>query len=254
MAALIRQRAGDDRDPASGAQEPLTLFQRRPAAFGHHETANPLARVDEHGPTVRVGLCSSLSWGFLRDLIRHAHAEPGAPALSFLQGSPQEIIRAASRGGIDVGFVPGPQDWSQLQYEELWREPLMVLMPESHPLAKESDVKPEALRNEPFLVAAGPAERELETELVSHFIGPVGAIHSIHVEQAIVFDLVGIGFGLALTTGSALGAFHPGVAYRPLASPAETIPFHAIWRQSNRNDALPRFLDAARALAANWPG
>ncbi len=215
---------------------------------------NPFPSIDEHRPTLRIGLCSSLSWGYLRNLIRQVGSESRGAPLTFLTGSPHEIIRAASRGGIDIGFVYGEHDWARLQYEELWREPLMVLMPDGHPLANESDVKPEALRGETLLVAGDKAEHAFHTEFLNQAIGWTPAVRTLPVDQATVSDLVGLGFGLALTTGSALGAFHPGVAYRPLAAPVGTISFHAVWRLSNRQEPLFHFLDAARALAAAWRG
>ena len=248
-------RADDDRGHPLGAQSlSASGLERVVAALGYRESGNPFPYIHEHRPVLRIGLCSSLSWGFLRTLIRQVSAGQGAAALSFLEGSPQQIVRAASRDGVDIGFVHGSHDWSRLQYEELWREPLMVLMPDAHPLASDSDVKPEALRNETFLVAGDISDQALHTELLKHALGFAPAVRTISVEQATLRDLVGLGFGLTLATGSALGAFHPGVAYRPLAAPVETISFHAVWRQSNRNEALLRFLDAARALAADWRG
>jgi DNA-binding transcriptional LysR family regulator len=214
----------------------------------HRGGAAPFAGFDDGRPVLRIGVCSSLSWGFLRDLIRSIRAAPDGMALSILEGSPSEITRSASRGGIDVGFVSGQQDWATLQHEQLWREPLMVLMPEGHPLARESDVKPQMLRPETFLVTGDPVDRGLQVELLDRALGWTPSVRAVSVEQATVFDMVGLGFGLALTTGSALGAFHPGVAYRPIAAPIE-ISFHAIWRQPNRSHELSRFLDAARALA-----
>jgi DNA-binding transcriptional LysR family regulator len=232
--SLKGARADDDRGHPLGAQNPSASgLERVVAALGYRESGNPFPYIHEHKPVLRIGLCSSLSWGFLRTLIRQVSA--GQTALSFLEGSPQQIVRAASRDGV-------------------WREPLMVLMPDTHPLASDSDVKPEALRNETFLAAGDIADQELHTGLLKHALGFAPAVRTISVEQATLQDLVGLGFGLTLATGSALGAFHPGVAYRPLAAPVETISFHAVWRQSNRNEALLRFLDAGRALAADWRG
>ena len=129
----------------------------------------------------------------------------------------------------------------------------MVLMPDHHPLASESDVHPEALRDETFLVAGDPTERDLQIDFLERSIGGTpSTVLVVPVERSTVIDLVSLGFGLALTPGSALGAFHPGVSYRPIAAPVEPIAFHAIWRRSNRNPELVRFLDTARVLAAGW--
>jgi DNA-binding transcriptional LysR family regulator len=220
------------------------------AALAFRDSGDPFAGVAPVPPALRIGLCSSLSWGFLRDLIRRAQVLPDAPALSFVQASPQILLQAARRGQIDVGFVYDLHNWARLEHEELWREPLIVAMPEHHPLARDSEVSADALRTQSFLVAGDPAESQLQITLLQRSIGGVGpAIVATPVEAATLLDLVGLGLGLALTTASALGAFHPGIAYRPVAAPFPALTFHAVWRASNRSEALRRFLDMARTLA-----
>jgi DNA-binding transcriptional LysR family regulator len=229
----------------------VSAFEAAAAGFSYRETGNPFPATDASRPTLRLGLCSSLSWGFLRDLIRHIHTQPGAPALSFLQGAPRDIIRAARRGEIDVGFVYGRRPWARLEYETLWREPLMVLMSDQHRLARDNDIRPDDLRDETFLVAGDQVERERHIGLLQNVIGETpSAVLAVPVEQEMLIDLVSLGFGLALAPASSRGAFHPGVSYRPIAAPVEPITFHAVWRRSNRNEALGRLLEAARELAA----
>jgi DNA-binding transcriptional LysR family regulator len=220
------------------------------AALSYRSMSDPFPMPETAGPLLRIGLCSSLSRGFLRKLIRHVRVERDAPALSFLDGTPQEVMKAASRGEIDVGFVYGPHDWASLESEELWREQLMVLMPDGYWLSRDSEVKPTALRAETFLVAGDLAERETHMQLVEHAIGGAPAVLAVPVERATVIDLVSLGFGLAVTIESALGVFHPGVNYRPIGAPVEPIAFHAVWRGANHSEELARFLETARALAA----
>jgi DNA-binding transcriptional LysR family regulator len=251
MLLRLPARAGV-RGGASGAQDRSVLgFDAAAAALGYRETGDPFAGVWDARPALRIGFCSSMSRGFLRDLIARVHGQPDAPALSFLEGAPHDIVRAAARGKIDIGFVYGLHDWEKLQYEELWREPLAVLMPERHPLAANGVLEPRALRGQTFLVAGDMAERELHLALLGRAIGPgQHPVVTMPVERDTVFDLVALGFGLALTTGSALGAPHAGVAARPLDASIEPIAFHAVWRASNHNQALARFLAEARGLAA----
>jgi DNA-binding transcriptional LysR family regulator len=222
------------------------------AALSYRQMGDPLPTVDGAGALLRLGLCSSLSRGFLRELIRHVRVQLDAPALSFLEGTPREIIEAARCGDIDAGFVYGPHDGADLESEELWREQLMVLMPDGHRLARDTAVKPTALREATFLVAGDPSEREMHIELLRRAIGvtPAGVL-AVPVERATVIDLVSLGFGLAVTVESALGVFHPGVTYRPMGAPVEPVGFHAVWRGSDGNAELARFLDGARALVAH---
>src|ERR1700722_13774515 len=95
-------------------------LKRAGAALSYRSIADPFPAPESAGPLLRIGLCSSLSRGFLRDLIRHVRVELDAPALAFMDGTPQEILKAASRDEIDVGFVYGPHDWASLVSEELW--------------------------------------------------------------------------------------------------------------------------------------
>ncbi len=127
----------------------------------------------------------------------------------------------------------------------------MVLMPDGYWLSRESEVRPAALREETFLVAGAPSEREMHAELLRRAIGVTPSdVLAVPVERATVIDLVSLGFGLAVTIESALGVFHPGVNYRPVAAPVEPIAFQAVWRAANDNEELARFLETARALAA----
>ena len=90
--------------------------------------------------------------------------------------------------------------------------------------------------------------------LVAPVLFPAAAVLLAPVERATLSDLVSLGFGLALEPASAMGAFHPGVSVRPIAGPIAPIAFHAVWRGSNRNPELERFLADARAHAEAWRG
>jgi DNA-binding transcriptional LysR family regulator len=220
------------------------------AALSYRSMSDPFPMPQASGPLLRIGLCSSLSRGFLRELIRHVRVEIDAPALSFLDGTPQQVMKAANRGEIDVGFVYGAHDWASLECEELWREQLMVLMPDGYWLSRDSELRPTALRGETFLVAGDLAERETHMQLLEHAIGGAPSVLAVPVERATVTDLVSLGFGLAVTVESALGVFHPGVSYKPIGAPVEPVAFQAVWRGANDNQELGRFLDTARAFAA----
>jgi DNA-binding transcriptional LysR family regulator len=225
------------------------------AALSYRQMGDPLPTPEGAGALLRIGLCSSLSRGFLRELIRHVRVQLDAPALSFMEGPPRDVIEAVGRGEIDAAFVYGPHDGADLEFEELWREQLMVLLPDGHRLARESEVRPAALRDETFLVAGAPSEREMHAELLRRAIGVTPSdVLAVPVERATVIDLMSLGFGLAVTVESALGVFHPGVTYRPIGAPVEPVGFHAVWRGSDDSVELARFLDTARALAAHRRG
>jgi hypothetical protein len=230
------------RGPASG------FGARLAAILAYRETGDPFPAVAGSHPGLAIGLSSSLSCGFLRELIRRLRADPAAPPLSFVEGPPAELIAATDRGRVDLAFVAGDQHWAGLRHEALWRERLILLAPDGHTAARELEASPKALRGETFLVAGEPEARAFQRRIVSEAIG-AAPVMEVDVERETVAELVSLGFGLALTTTSSLGAFHPGVVYRPVAAPPQTVAIHPVWRPSDCDGGLAGVLETARALA-----
>ena len=238
----------------AGAKAETGLLERAAAAFAYRETGNPFPVANDARPPLRVGLCSSLSCGFLRELVVGVRADPAGPRMEFHEGAPEDLIKAASYGAVDLAFVHGARDWWTLAHEELWRERLMLLAPEGHPLTREAEADPRALRDETVLVAGDAAEVDFQTALLTRAIGAAPSdVRAVAVERETLADLVSLGDGVAITTASSGGAFHPGVVFRPLAGPAASVPFHAVWRASNCDGGLAGVLEMARAIAAARP-
>jgi DNA-binding transcriptional LysR family regulator len=242
--------SGEDGGPTEVI--PISAIDRLAAALSFRETGNPFP-IEDGRTWLRLGFCASLSRGFLRELIHCIDAAPGAPGLTFLEASPEDVVAAARRGQIDVGFIYGAPDLRGLRAETLWREPLMVLMPEAHPLAKDTEVRPAALRAETIVVAGALAERSRRQGFVEGVIGgPPARLDCLELERESVAHLVSLGHGLSLTPSSSLGAFYPGVAYRPLAGPGRALEFRVVWRDHGRVPGIGPFLASARAFADRW--
>jgi DNA-binding transcriptional LysR family regulator len=202
---------------------------------------------------LRVGFNASLSRGPLRNLLRNVWQRASPPKLFFLEGGRTEVLLAARRGDVDIAFVPGPEDWTRLSSEELWRDRLMVALAEDHPLASDNSVRGEDLQRQAFLASGTSADRQAQFALVERAIGgePAGFVCTQAGRDSLM-NLVGLGFGVALVEGTALGTFYPGVVYRPIATPWTVLPYYAVWRPSRDNPELGPFLVAARDAAKDW--
>ena len=169
------------------------------------------------------------------------------------EGTTTTIIEAVLGGDVDVGFVFGCGDEPRLQHETLWREPLMLLLPQAHALAHASAVAAPALRDQTFLIAGDAAERGLQTGFLESAIGSAPAeVLVAPVERAVLVDLVSRGLGLALAPVSALGVVHHRVAARPIQGAAASVEFRAIWRGSDDDPRRARLLATARNHAFAW--
>jgi DNA-binding transcriptional LysR family regulator len=223
------------------------------SALLYRETGDPFAGTASVREALRIGFSSSLSWGFLRELVRRYRTIPDAAPLSFLDRPVGEVLRAVRRGEVDVAFIQDPTDVGRLKAEELWRERAMVALHAHHPLAAGTEVPAEALRKETFLAAGQPADRERQLRLIETAIGAApGALNVYPVERETLINLVGLGFGVALATGSTMGAFYPNVVYLPVSGSPRTASFHLVSRPNNRSPDLGAFLATARALSVRW--
>jgi DNA-binding transcriptional LysR family regulator len=223
------------------------------AALLYRETGDPFAGSEPARKSVRIGVSSSLSWGFLRELVRRYRTIPDAAALSFLDRSAGEVLRAVRRGEADVGFVQEAMDFGRLSAEPLWRERVMVALSAHHPLAQDAEVAAEALRKETFLAAGDPADRDRQIERIETAIGGAPAAVNVYpVERDTLINLVGLGFGVALATGSTMGAFYPNVVYLPVTGAPASAAFHLVFSPDNHKPELGAFLATARALAVRW--
>jgi DNA-binding transcriptional LysR family regulator len=220
------------------------------AAIAWRESHSPFPQYDGARPRLTLGLCSSLSSGLLRELVRQMLASPSPPELAFVEGSAAQILNAVRRREADVGFVYGEHDWSKLEHELLWRERILAAMPESHPLAAGADVQPDQLAEQPLLVRGGIADYAAQAAFVRQVLGcPPAHLNCLGVDRETLVELAGLGLGLTLVAHSGLGAFHPKVVYRPICGAADTVAFSAVWKPGG-NPHIGPLLATARSLCA----
>jgi DNA-binding transcriptional LysR family regulator len=250
----MRPAALDAGSMAHMTQTAAAPFERIAALLRSQEADHERGR-QRGDDDLKIGICSSLSWGFLREFVKRLGDERQAPQPFFLEGDPQEVLGALRRGEIDVGFVYGAYEEQGLAGESLWREPILVLMAEQHRLAKSNAIESAQLRRETFLIAASPAERGRRfAELAALIGGAPSAVRWADVERETLINLVGLGFGLSLAVSSSLGVFYPGVVYRPVAGAKGETIFSVVWREDCRNSRLGPFLATLRSFAARWLG
>src|SRR5699024_10398163 len=66
---------------------------------------------------------------------------------------------ALADGRLDVGLVRAASPTAAVSVEHLVSEPLLVALPDDHPLAAATEVYPEALADEPFVLWPRPLGR-----------------------------------------------------------------------------------------------
>lgn len=220
-------------------------------AVGQIECAATL--VDTHGcgnaGTVRVGIFSSLSSGFIADLLHaYEHRHTGV-RLDFIEGAPCDHLSAIRQYKLDIAFLTGSTTPPDCEGQHLWTERVFVVLPEADELVSRAELVWDDLRHRHFIVSRTDPGPEIHDFLVKHLslLGYHPSVEYCAVGRDNLMQLVSLGKGLTLTSEATTGTTFPRVIYRLLTD--EELPFCAIWSPKNDNPALRRLLSLARVMA-----
>ena len=206
--------------------------------------------------TLAVGYTSgTLNAVMPRAVRRFRDRHPGV-VLRLVELDTARVEARLGVGDLDVGLVCTPVADTALATEVVHREPIVLAVPEGHPLAARPDVRLTSAAAEPFVLhdrALRPTVRDLTVALCR------AAGFSPHVvqeaaTQAALVGLVAAGLGVALVCRSAGATAPSGVAFRPLADGTLTVDILAVWRRADTSPFVRDWIAAAHAAAADTVG
>jgi DNA-binding transcriptional LysR family regulator len=172
------------------------------------------------------------------------------------------------RGETDVAvaheydLLPRPLD-PLFERRELFRDPVLVAVPESHPLAADGSVALAAdggpvplaaLSGQPFLA---PREATSCAEMIQRACARAGFVPHVVARATdfqVLLSLVAAGAGVTLVPGLAARRLPPGVRLVPPAEPVTRRVFTISRRGGDRKPAVRVVLDALTDAAARLGG
>ncbi|MBN9670228.1 LysR family transcriptional regulator [Roseibium aggregatum] len=202
----------------------------------------------EHG-FVRIGIYSSIAWGFLARLLREYCALHQDVQIEMIDGPAEELASEIRRLRLDVAFLAGTPELRDCEHSQLWSERVFVALPNYHSLADHDTLVWRNLVGETFIVSASASGDEVRAHLVRELVG-LGGCPYIEVQEVgldNLLPLVALGRGLTLVCEAMTVAQFPGVTYRPISG--ELVPFSAVWSARNDNPAFRRLLSLAKSMA-----
>jgi DNA-binding transcriptional LysR family regulator len=162
---------------------------------------------------------------------------------------PDRVVQRLHDKQIDVGFLYLPLDDASLNIECVSREPLVLALAESHPLASKARVELQALAEEPFILPArypmpGLYGQVTEVCRQAGFV-PKAVQKDVWLMQTIV-GLVAGGIGVALVPASLRNLHRRGVVYKSVYGLSPTVELGVVWRRDDPGVVLNSFLQAVR--------
>ncbi|MCK1323582.1 LysR family transcriptional regulator [Bradyrhizobium sp. 156] len=225
------------------------------AAPGMHQLrrAVQLAAARHRGEVgeLNIGTSASLATGFLHLALKEFRESHPGVKITLFEGTAQESLHRLAVGQLDVIFVTGEHALAGHVAEVLWNERIFFALPTNHKLASKSELAWQDVKGESFVVSSGGPGPEIQACLMKTLadIGSHPAIDVHDVSRESLMDLVAIGYGLTVTSTSAVRTTVTGVVFKALVGEAEHLPLRAVWSSSNANPALQNLLKLAKLVA-----
>lgn len=199
-----------------------------------------------------VGLFGSGMLDVIPRMLARFHAERPEVRIVLHNLTKAEQLQALRERRISVGFNRLVPLEPGLVVETVLREPLVVALHESHPLAARQSIRIPDLHGEPIILYPNVPMPGLAQEVAEAFRQERT---ELKVEQEVedvltAVALVASGFGLAVTTRSATGLRLPGVVFRPLSSQyLRDLELSCLYRHADPSPVLAGFLKVVHEYA-----
>ena len=199
---------------------------------------------------VAIGFTGSATYELLPSLSRRLRLQ--SPNLELdLRGellTPSQVTGLLDRT-LDVGFLRPPVRVPEIDLHPLRREPLVVVLPESHPQTAQTQVTLTDLADEPF-ISYPSHHRSVVHDAVLDACQAAGFTpRAIEVaETSTLVSFVAAGLGVALVPASVQHLRITGAVYRPLAGASPMVELAVATRQGETSPAVRRVLELARDL------
>ena len=217
------------------------------------------ARAAAHGEVgrLRLAFVSTVGFGLLPQWVRAFRALHPRVEFELVEATGDVQLQSLERGDIDAGFMlhsPGfaPEG---LHHLRIAREPLVVALPEQHPLATARAMPLRAVLGEPLVIFPRRILPSLHDAIFGMYHGAGRTPHVAQeaIQMQTIVNLVSAGLGLAWVPDSVRQFQRPGVTYRQVAGKAlQQVPAcetTLVW-PATANPTRERFVEFARARLA----
>ncbi|MES2940735.1 MAG: LysR family transcriptional regulator [Pseudomonadota bacterium] len=220
----------------------------RAAALPAHARA---AAAGELG-RLRLAFVSTVGFSLLPQWVRAFRARHPQVQLELVEATGDQQLPWLARGEADAGFLlhsPGfaPEG---LRHLSIAREPLVLALPQQHPLARTVRLPLAAVLQEPLVIFPRRIVPSLHDAIFGmyHAAGRMPQVAQEAIQMQTIVNLVSAGLGLAWVPASVRQFQRPGVVYRALGGrQAAAVPeceTTLAWLQPT--PALERFIEFVR--------
>jgi LysR family transcriptional regulator, hca operon transcriptional activator len=245
---LTRRARGIELTPAGRAfldHARGVLSQVDAAAAAARRVAHPAK------PCFTMGFLTGHELTWMPEALRILRDElPSIDVMISSQSSPL-LAEGLSKGKIDTAFLRREKGVPGLAFRLLVKEPLMVILPNDHPLAALKAISPKDLAGETFVAVSETApvlRKIIDNYLKRSGVNITPAHQADHVTMGM--SLIVSARGVGLLPAYAQNFLFSSVTSRPLKGVAPTVDLVLGYRKSNQSPILKLFLSRLDQLVA----
>lgn len=206
-----------------------------------------------------IGINTSIANSKLPEILQAFYAQYPDVMLVLQELASYDQIEKLKTQQLDVGFFhlhnlqisESNQENTVLITKTVLKEPLVLVLPEKHRLAKQrSTISLAALSDEPFVLPSANLLYGLR-DLIDHLCLNTGFKPKVKQEAAwisTVLSLVAGGVGISILPANAENLQRNGVVYRSIQGESPELEIGAVWHQSNPSTILKNLLAVVEGL------
>ncbi|MGC4109323.1 MAG: LysR family transcriptional regulator [Nocardioides sp.] len=226
----------------------MLLERARPLLAGVQDIEDLMQRAGRgEAGLLRVGYVASACFETIPAVVRaFRHRYPDIQLQLNELGSGPQVEQLLSNQ-IDVGLLRPPTYTDELTFSPLFEEQMLILLPDTHRLAKRKRVRVADLADEPFIIH----QRKLGIGLYDKIVALCqSAGFSPNVVQetgssGTVLSLVAAEMGVGMVAASAAFLDRPGIVARPIPSTEALLEVGLSWRATDESPIVERFCELA---------
>jgi DNA-binding transcriptional LysR family regulator len=220
--------------------------------LAHAELSKQIARRAARGETgsLAIGCVGAGASAFLPELIQSYRKRFPAVRVHLFEMTPEHQFQAFARERIDVGFMRSlaESDAKNFTQERIYRDCLMLAVPETHALAKARQVRLEKFAREDFVMFKRSEAPKLFDEM-TQLCAKAGFIPQIVSEPPMIQTLllaVAAGIGVAIVPGCVRSYRQPSVTILPVRPVSPVIDFVQIRPKGEPTPTVSAWLELVR--------
>jgi DNA-binding transcriptional LysR family regulator len=156
-----------------------------------------------------------------------------------------DLAGAIEARRLDVAVTPRHGVWKQAASMPLYRDPLLVALPEGHLLCAGPTVSRDDLQRENILIQDWE-DSQAGREFYAFVLAAGTNIRAHAASKPSIFALVRAGFGIAFATSAQAEAPVPGVIFKAIDDPGASVEMVLAWNAGLEDPVVGRFVACLR--------